>query len=514
MKKKLRILHLEDSPADSELIQHLLNSESIDCEVVRLDTREEFLAELDGKKFDLIFADSSLPSFSGRQALELSRIHAPDAPFIFISGTMGEDTAIESLRNGATDYVLKDRLSRLVPAVRRALAEAAERTKNLDMEQRLRQAQRLEAIGTLAGGVAHDFNNILTIIKGHTTLLLMESDRPNRVQEVAATIDHAAQRGSELVGQLLAFARKSDGSFTSTNINQRLREITSMLKQAFPRNISFAYQIDESLPEIHADPGQVERVLVNLSTNARDAMPDGGKITFSTTRVQANEVPLHSGAGTGSYLCLCVTDTGTGMDEATRQHIFEPFFTTKPKGQGTGLGMPVVYGLMQSHNGLIDIQSAPSKGTSISLFFPIPENPAPHLAEQPVAPPEATLGTETIMVVDDEADVRYFLEVVLKDQGYNVISASDAEEALEILARNGRKIHLLFADLGLPKLDGFELSSRARQYDPVLKTILASGYADATIKTKMVELGIDAFIAKPYDIVPLLQNIRAVLDKE
>ena len=199
MKTKLRILHLEDSPADSELIQELLASEGVDCEVVRLEDRQQFLEELNRKNFDLIFADSSLPSFSGRQALELSRVYAADIPFIFISGTMGEDTAIESLRNGATDYVLKDRLSRLVPAVRRALAEAAERAKNLEMEQRLRQAQRLEAVGTLAGGVAHDFNNILTIIKGHTTLLLMECGQPNRVQEVAATIDHAARRGSELV---------------------------------------------------------------------------------------------------------------------------------------------------------------------------------------------------------------------------------------------------------------------------------------------------------------------------
>ena len=311
---------------------------------------------------------------------------------------------------------------------------------------------------------------------------------------------------------MLAFARKSDGSFTSTNINQRVREIGSMLKQAFPRNIIFEFQLDDGVPDIHADPGQVERVLINLSTNARDAMPDGGKIIFSTRRVHSDAVPLHTGPKTG-YLCLCVSDTGLGMDEATRQHIFEPFFTTKPKGKGTGLGMPVVYGLMQSHNGLIDIQSAPGQGTSISLFFPIPEGPAPRLAEAPPETLRSTEGTETIMVVDDEPDVRYFLEVILKTHGYNIVSANDAEEALDIFERHGRKIHLLFSDLGLPKLDGFELSTRARQHDPTLKTILASGYADATIKTKMAELGINGFIAKPYDVGPLLQSIRAILDK-
>jgi len=513
MSTKLRILHLEDSPADTEIIQHILQGEGLECEVVRLESRDDFLLELTSHNFDLIFADSSLPAFSGRQALELSRIHAPEVPFIFISGTMGEDTAIESLRSGATDYVLKDRLSRLVPAVRRALAEATERAKNQEMEKQLRQAQRLEAVGTLAGGVAHDFNNILTIIKGHTALLLMECEHPHRVQEVAATIDHAAQRGSELVSQLLAFARKSDGSFTSTNINRQVKEITSMLKQAFPRNITFEFQLDETLPEIHADPGQFERVLINLSTNARDAMPDGGNLTFSTSKVDARALPMPASQDTGTYLCLRVTDTGSGMDEATRQHIFEPFFTTKPKGKGTGLGMPVVYGLMQSHNGLIDIQSAPGQGTSISLFFPIPETAAPPEVAPPVEAPKAMVGTETILVVDDEADVRYFLEVILTANGYRVMTACDAEEALAIFKRENQKIHLLFSDLGLPKLDGFELNARARQMDPTLRTILASGYVDATIKTRMAELGINGFIAKPYDVGPLLQSIRLVLDK-
>ena len=179
-------------------------------------------------------------------------------------------------------------------------------------------------------------------------------------------------RGSELVNQLLAFARKSEGSFTSTEINQRVREIVTMLRPAMPQNIAFELHLEEELPEIHADPGQIERVLINLSTNARDAMPEGGKIIFSTSLVPGELAPLHAGQGTDQHLCLRVTDTGCGMDEATRQRIFEPFFTTKSRGKGTGLGMPVVYGLMQSHNGLIDVQSEVGKGTSISLYFPDP----------------------------------------------------------------------------------------------------------------------------------------------
>ncbi len=515
MNPKLRILHLEDSEADCELIRQLLIEEGLEFELERYDTRTAFVEALERKDFDIIFADGSLPSFNGLHALELSRQHVPNVPFIFVSGTMGEETAIESLRSGATDYVLKQRLSRLGPAVRRAVAEAEAKSKNADMEERLQQAQRLEAVGTLAGGVAHDFNNILTIIKGYTSLLPMEHRRPDRVLEIGATIDRAAQRGSELVSQLLAFARKSDGSFTSTDINHRIQEIGTMLRETFPRNLAFEFQLDKALPEILADPGQVERVLVNLATNARDAMPNGGKIIFATSQVHGEKVFPHSPeAASHNYLRLQVTDTGEGMDEATRQHIFEPFFTTKPKGKGTGLGMPVVYGLMQSHNGLVDVWSEPGKGTRISLFFPIPTADELPRVEQTSESPKIVGGTETVLVVDDEADVSYLLEVILQTHGYQVLSARSAEQALEIFQERSDEIDLLFSDLGLPKLDGFDLSDRLKELKPGLKTILASGYTDSSIKTRMVERKIDGFIPKPYNLSVMLQTMRGILDQK
>jgi len=513
MKSNLRILHLEDSPSDCDLVQQLLVRDGLKCEIIRRDSRDAFVQDLQKKDFDLIFADCSMPDFDGLRALELAREHAPEIPFIFVSGTIGEEFAIESLRNGATDYVLKNRLSRLVPAVRRAIAEAAERTKNQEMEKRLRQAQRLEAVGTLAGGVAHDFNNILTIIKGHTALLLMDAHRPDRVGEIAATINHAAQRGSDLVSQLLAFARKSDSTFTSTNVNEHIRQITTMLREAMLRNITFDLQLDDNLPEIHADPSQLDRVLINLATNARDAMPSGGKIMISTSRMKGEKVPLLSAEGTREYLCLRVTDTGIGMDEATRQHIFEPFFTTKAKGQGTGLGLPVVYGLMQSHNGLIDVQSELGKGTSVSLFLPIPAGPAPCAATVPSDAPKVVNGSETVLIVDDEPDVSYFIEVILKLHGYDVMTAGSAEEALDKLRADGNKIDIVFSDVGLPKLDGFGLCAEARKIRPGLKTMLTSGYIDGGLKTRMAETGIDGFIAKPYDMADLLSNLRTILDK-
>jgi two-component system cell cycle sensor histidine kinase/response regulator CckA len=514
MKSKFRILHLEDSEADCELVHQLLVHDGIDCDIVRCDNRDKFILDLQSQAFDLIFADCTLPQFNGIHALELACQIAPGIPFIFVSGTIEEDSAIESLRSGATDYVLKNRLSRLLPAVRRAIAETDERAKSQDMEQRLRQAQRLEAVGTLAGGIAHDFNNILTIIKGYTSLLPTEAGRPERVREIAGTIDRASQRGSELVGQLLAFARKSDGSFASTDLNQRIREVASMLRPALPSNIVFELQLEDGLPEIHADAGQVERVIINLATNARDAMPDGGKIIFATGKIRRDETPPHSAPEADSYLRLRVIDTGFGMDEATRQRIFEPFFTTKPRGKGTGLGMPVVYGLMQSHHGLIDVQSAPGQGTAISLFFPISEEtPLPRIAPLPNLP-RAVDGTETVLIVDDESDLRNLVEMILSVHGYHVFPAKNAEEALAMLSAHPGEVHLLFSDVGLPTIDGFELSQRVKALHPRLKTVLCSGDADGDLKARLVGQGIDGFIAKPFGADGLLQVVRAVLDKE
>jgi signal transduction histidine kinase len=514
MKAHFRILHLENSAEDCLLVQHLLKREGIDCEVDRCGNRAGFIHALETGEFDLIFADCTVPNFSGQHALALARELAPQVPFIFVSGALPEDSAIESLRDGATDYVLKDQLARLGPAVRRALAEVEEKARSREMEQRLRQAQRLEAVGTLAGGIAHDFNNILTIIKGYTAMLSMESGDPEKVSAIARTIDRASLRGTELINQLLAFARKSEGAFTSTSLNQRVREITSMLRPAMPPNVTFEVQLAEQLPEIHADPGQVERVLINLATNARDAMPEGGKIIFSTRVINGRDLPTPAAREDEQYISLSVTDTGFGMDEATRQRIFEPFFTTKPRGKGTGLGMPVVYGLMQSHNGLIDVQSEPGKGTSITLYFPIPAEPVAQTVELTPEAHKSVDGNETVLIVDDESDVRYFLEVILSSHGYSVHSARHAEEAIEMLGDHQHHSHLLFSDVGLPGMDGFELCRRAREIAPDLKTILCSGYSDASLKTKMAEQGIDGFVPKPYEMNELLQVIRGILDKE
>jgi CheY-like chemotaxis protein len=243
-------------------------------------------------------------------------------------------------------------------------------------------------------------------------------------------------------------------------------------------------------------------------------MPNGGQLTFATSKAKGDEIPPNSGNLAAEYVRLNVTDNGCGMDEATLQRIFEPFFTTKPRGKGTGLGMPVVYGLMQSHHGLIDVQSAPGRGTSISLFFPVPEQPAPSQNEAFSITPRSVDGSETVLLVDDEDDVRRLLETFLKRHGYRVLSATNGEAALEIMPRPPEEVHILFSDVGLPTIDGFELGRRARLIQPKLKVVLCSGYTDANLKMRMAEDGIEGFVAKPYNTKEMLQTFRAVLEKK
>jgi len=495
------------------LIRELLVSNGFECEMTRVETRHEVFDALEKNSYDLILADCKLPDFSGLRALEIAHALTPETPFVFVSGTIGEETAIESLRNGATDYVLKDRLSRLLPAVQRAMAEAEERAMCRQLQQRLREAGRLEAISTLSNGIAHDFNNILTIILGHASLLTMEHENPERVLEISGTISDAARRGSEIVQQLLAFARKSDGHVVPADINRYIQANLNALKERLPSQVDLTFAPGTDLPNILMDPSHLDRILINLVTNSIDAMSEGGHITLSTKLVTWTELPdLLPELASENYVCLTVADTGKGIDSSTREHVFEPFFTTKDRGRGTGLGLPVVYGLMQAHHGYVDVKSELDKGTAISLFFPVskPGGTNPGAAAHYSDP--ALSGSETILVVEDEADVSFFLETMLESHGYHVLCAADYDQALELFKKHQSKIDLVFSDVGLPKVDGISLCEKLRVLKPALPLILASGYPTKEFRARLNELGPQAFLSKPYKTQDILQSVRKTLD--
>jgi len=372
MNEPLRIVHVEDSPEDVELIQRSLRNEGYAPEVKRVETRGELVEALTHDTFDLILSDYTLPNFSGTQALEISSALKPEVPFIFVSGTIQEDTAIESLRNGASDYVLKDRPARLVSAIRRTLREHKERALHAALERRLHQARRLQAVSTLAGDVARDVSRVLNKIRNQAHALSREFADSPRANDLIAKLVDTTDEGSELMQQLLAFARRSEARLVQVETVPFLREAAEALRVLLPANIEIKLVLPEKLPALFADPEHVRRMLTNLALNSRDAMPAGGMIAITAEVVQFEPVaPQFSEMADAAYLDLKVCDTGGGMDEATRLRVFEPFFTTKFLRNGAGLGLPEVFGLMRTHNGLIDIQSQPGNGTCVSLFFPL-----------------------------------------------------------------------------------------------------------------------------------------------
>ena len=319
VKRTSRILCLEDNPCDRELLETMLSEGGIPCGFVYATTRKEFEAALEQPPFDLIISDFTLPSYDGMSALATARKLQMETPFIFVSGTIGEDRAIESLKNGATDYVLKDRRDRLVAAVQRALREGQERAERKKLEEQLRQSQKMEAIGQLAGGVAHDFNNLLAVIQGNAELALMDAAKLEpHTREFLSQITKASERAANLTRQLLAFGRKHTMRLDTVNLNDLMGNLTKMLNRIIGEDIHLECQC-AGLPYVRADAGMMEQVILNLVVNARDAMPEGGRLLIGTRTVSIDESVIlpHPEARTGQFVCLNVSDTGTGISPIT-----------------------------------------------------------------------------------------------------------------------------------------------------------------------------------------------------
>ena len=384
-----------------------------------------------------------------------------------------------------------------------------------ELEERLRQAHKMEALGTLAGGIAHDFNNILSAITGYSELALDNAAEGAPVADELGQIISAADRAKELVRQILAFSRKGAFEPRPLNLSKVASQAVSILERTLPKMISIELSLAQDLPPVNGDPAHLEQVLLNLAGNAKDAMPDGGRLFIATRLVSLDRQfeQDHPGARLGEHVMLEVSDTGQGMDQHTREHIFEPFFTTKDVGKGTGLGLASVYGIVKTHGGSITCDSQPGRGSAFRVYLPVLSE-FPEAGREPAAVAGPGLeGSETILLVDDEQALREIGSRILRRRGYQVLTGASGEEALEVYLREGGGVDLVVMDLGMPGMGGHKALVEILAADPGARVIIASGYS-ATVQVKAArEAGAAGYVAKPFRRDELLGEIRRVLDQ-
>ena len=520
MTQPLRFIHLESNPADAALIATTLRDAGILCQLKQAQTREEFLAALRQEGFSLVLADTAVPGFDGATALSLARTLHPDVPFLFVSDTQGEEFAIDMMKHGATDYISKQRLGRLVPSIKRTLRELDERLERRRAEDALRvsekqfrQAQKMEAVGRLAGGLAHDFNNLLTVIMGHSQVLLGELPSGNPIRAKIEEMQKAGERAASLIRQLMAFSRKQPLEPKILPLNSVVGNVESMLRRLIGEDIQLVIRPDPFNGHVKADPGQLEQVLMNLVVNARDAMPNGGLLAIETSQTELARTPMHHlhPLPLGQYVKLTVTDTGCGMNADVLAHLFEPFFTTKEEHKGTGLGLSTVFGIVTTCGGGIDVWSQVGHGTTFDLYFPR-VNPQATTADATAPQGRLRQGSETILLVEDDSGVRNLVRHELVKTGYQVIEAKNGVEACLTATQQSYHVDLLLTDVVMPGMNGRELAQHLSVIKPNLRVLFMSGYLDDISVNSGMDPHRTTFLQKPFTPDLLLRTVRALLD--
>jgi len=625
----LRLLLIEDSENDAQLLVRELKRAGYDVRYERVDTEETLNAALDRQMWDLAIGDYSMPQFSGMAALRLIQERGLDLPFISVSGTITEEMAVAAMRAGAKDYVTKGQLQRLIPAIERELresearaalrdaeasfatlvefapigiyrsnpvgqflsvnsalvrmlgydssdevlpldmgrdvyADADERQRLLDrdtysdrqyddveatwkrkdgrllqvqlsvravrnaagqvdyyetfvrdvtdqrrLQQQLTQSQKMEAIGRLAGGVAHDFNNLLTVITSYSDLVFQDLPPDDPRRDDVDQVRKAADGAAALTRQLLAFSRQQVLEPKVIDLNSVVDNLKKILQRVIGEDVDLTTVLATELGAVKADVSQIEQILMNLAVNARDAMPTGGQLTIETANVDYDPERQQRADGSKNFVMLAVTDTGTGMDEATKAKIFEPFFTTKQPGKGTGLGLATVYAIVTQAGGSIWVYSELGHGTSFKIYLPqvdaVPTTAA-------VARVDLPRGTETVLLVEDAAAVRAVARQVLQRQGYRVLEAADGEDALYLAARHQGTIDLVLTDVVMPRAGGRELAERLLAVRPDTRVLYMSGYTDDSVVRHGIREGGVAYLQKPFSPEGLSRKVRDVLD--
>ena len=635
MPRPLQVLIAEDNPADTELLLRELRRAGFEPEWHRVDTEAEYLSRLH-PDLDIILSDFDMPQFGGPRALKLLQERGLDIPFIIISGTIGEDIAVDVMKQGATDYLLKDRLARLGQAISHAMEQARFRkerkqtvealrqseaeframteasplgilvadcdglatytnatlrqmlgtgfqeiagngwaralhpldrvefvakwkeaiarkqrfegstrfvrpdgktiqttiktavmrehdrvlgyvgvvediTERKKLEEQLLRAQRMESIGTLASGIAHDLNNILSPIMMSVPMLRRELSAEDR-EGIISTIEMSAARGAQIVKQVLTFGRGLEGEKTPLQVGMLIKEMVKIMQSTFPKNITVQSAIDPDLRIIIGDATQLHQVLLNLCVNARDAMPEGGKLRLRARNldIDASDAGMPPESTPGPHVVLEVGDDGSGIPPETLERIFEPFFTTKGVGQGTGLGLSTVHGIVRSHGGFINVASEPGKGTTFKVCLPAAPDQDATPATDTLTPPPAGHG-ELVLVVDDEPAIAGAARTVLESHGYRVLLAADGTEALATFAQNADSIAVVLTDLMMPHMGGSDLIRALRKMKPGIPVIASTGLGENARLTEVNAMGVETVLNKPYHADALRRAIHKAL---
>ncbi|WFB37771.1 response regulator [Kiritimatiellota bacterium B12222] len=509
--RPVEVLLAEDNPVDVLLIREALNNSA---QVKFSLTHVERLSELHEKlksdiSFDALLVDLGLPDSQGLDTYRQARRWANDLPIIVLTGLDDEVTGLSALREGAQEYLVKGQLSEY--SLARALRYALEQK---SLEERLRHAQKMEAMGQLSAGVAHDFNNILSVILGRVGMMIPEIEN-EELANSAREIQRAAERASHLTRQLLTFSRQQVMQLKPLDFNDLVGNVTQMLRRILGEDIHLELQLGSKVPLVDADVGMMEQVILNLAVNARDAMQGGGKLTLQTKSVEfsVEESKRFKDGYAGHFVQLSVSDNGCGMTEKVMQRIFEPYFTTKDVGKGTGLGLATIFSIVQQHRGWIDVKSELKKGSSFSVYLPV------STVKSKLIPLATALklekGHETILVVEDEECLLMMATLILEKFGYKVLKAASGPEAREVWKKHHQEIDLLLTDMILPGgKTGREIADEFKTLIPSLKVLYTSGYSKDFISEDFVlEEGVN-FLQKPYEMKRLANAVRCNLDRE
>jgi signal transduction histidine kinase len=512
MPDSLRILLIGETGADA--IAAELRRGGYDPAFERAATRQELDAALE-TGCDIAISDFTVGDIGALEALRAILEKGIDLPLMVVSGDIAEADVLAALKAGAADHLRRGALMRLNAAVERELRAAKMRRERTRLEEQFRQAQKMEAVGRLAGGVAHDFNNLLTVITGYSDLLLASGDFRDSQRAALEEIRRAAERGGQLTLQLLAFSRRQPLAPHVVRINELVIHIEKMLHRLIGEDIELVVVPAASRDLVEVDAGGLEQVIMNLVVNARDAMPNGGKLTIETATLHLGEsfTAKQLGVQPGLHVAVSITDTGAGMDEDTLSHLFEPFFTTKEPGRGTGLGLATAYGIVRQSGGAIAMLSELGKGTTARIYLPVADLKPDAAAAERIAPPTALTGSETILLVEDETRVRTLLAGLLSARGYHVLEAARGEQAIRLAQTHQGPVDLALVDVVMPEISGPDLIRQIQPLRPGMRVLYISGHTEEAIASHgLPESG--AFLRKPFLPDALASKVRQVLDAD